>query len=123
MISGRGAVTLAAQGPLRGQSPPATTERPSAGTPPTITVTGNGQSSARADRAVLHLSAVAQAEQASEAQERVNNIMREAFRAISDVIEDEKKISTAGISLLPVYAGRHVQPPDQQPADEPRIIG
>lgn len=118
------ALTLvAAQGPLRGQSPTTTTERPSAGTPPTITVTGDGQSSAPADRAVLHLGAVAQAEQASVAQERVNNVMREAIGAVRGVIEDEKKISTAGISLLPVYAGRQGQPPDQQPAGEPRIVG
>lgn len=114
---------MAAQAHLHGQLPPVAADELPAERPPTLTVTGNGESSSPADRAVLHLGATVQAETASEAQEQVNAIMQKAIDAIRGVVNDEKKISTAGISLNPVYTDRQARPLDQQAPPEPRIVG
>ena len=94
--------------------------------PPMLTVTGDGESSARPDRAVVRFGAAAQAETASAAQEQVNQVVQAAVEAIRAAGIREEMISTAGISLYPVYsdqvprpmpAGQHPQRPT-----EPRIV-
>lgn len=97
-------------------------ERPAA-LPPTLTVTGDGESSARPDRAVVRLGATAQAETASAAQEQVSRVMQDAIAAIREAGIREEMISTSGLSLQPVYSdqppipieGRREPPP-------PRIV-
>lgn len=117
-----GVTLAAAHTPLCAAPPRRAADQPAAETPPTLTVTGKGEYAARPDRAVLQLGAVAQAEQAAEAQEQVN-AMGEALEAIRDVVGEEGSISTVGISLQPVYTDRHARLLDGQPPPEPRIIG
>lgn len=79
---------------------------------PTITVTGEATVAVKPDRAVIGLGAVAQADDAAAAQQRVNEIMHQAIDAIRQVGVPEDRIQTAGLSLQPVYSqpGRgHVQ--------------
>ncbi len=97
-------------------------ERP-ANWPPTLTVTGDGESSSRPDRAVVQLGAAAQAESAAAAQEKVNQIMQAAIEAIRGTGVRDEMITTAGISLYPVYTD-HVPRPLQggQNPPEPRIV-
>lgn len=91
--------------------------------PPTLTVTGDGETSTSPDRAVVELGAVAQAEQASTAQEQVNAIMQAAIGAIREAGIGDKMISTAGISLNPVYTDRQPIPLDRKSPPDPRITG
>ncbi len=87
---------------------------------PTLTVTGNAQVNARPDRAVIRLGAVAQAPEAGEAQEQVNAIMQEAIGDIKALGIPAERISTATLSLSPVYS----QPPREQRQQpfEPKIV-
>ena len=98
-------------------------ERPRLG-PPMLTVTGEGESSARPDRAVVRLGAAAQAESASAAQEQVNQVMQAAIEAIRAAGIREEMISTAGIALYPVYSDHtpRPMPAGQQRPPEPRIV-
>lgn len=89
--------------------------------PPTLTVSGTGESMARPDRATIRLGATAQASDASAAQEQVNEIMTRAIEAIRDLGVKEESISTVGLSLHPVYSDHRPRPMDQ-PA-EPRVVG
>ncbi len=91
--------------------------------PPTLTVTGDGEISTSPDRAVVELGAVAQAEQASGAQEQVNAVMQAAIKAIREVGIGDKMISTVGISLNPVYTDRQPIPLDRESPPDPRITG
>lgn len=95
-------------------------------TTPTLTITGRGEVAAAPDRAVVRLGAIAQAEQASDAQGRVNEIMNRALADIRALGIPEELIGTTGLSLSPVYSTEGRQPP--QPLDhgqpkEPRIVG
>ncbi len=81
---------------------------------PTITVTGEATVSAKPDRAVVSLGAVAQADDAAAAQEQVNGIMQKAIDAIRQVGVPEEQIQTAGLSLHPVYS----QPDRNRPVNE-----
>lgn len=71
---------------------------------PTITVTGEATVAAKPDRAVVSLGAVAQADDAAAAQQRVNDIMQKAIDAIRQAGAPEDQIQTAGLSLHPVYS-------------------
>lgn len=82
--------------------------------PPTIVVSGQAEVSARPDRAVVRLGAVAQAEQASAAQRQVNEAVGLAIDEIRTLGIADEQISTAAIDLSPVYA----QSPDR-PVEEP----
>lgn len=99
-----------------------TTEPPDRLRPPTLTVSGQAESSARPDQAILRLGTVAQAEQASAAQERVSAVMTQAIDAIKALGVKDESISTIGLSLHPVYAAHHPRPGEVQPV-EPRIVG
>ena len=90
-----------------------------------LTVTGDGESSSRPDRAVVRLGATAQAETASAAQEQVNQVVQAAVEAIRAAGIREEMISTAGISLYPVYSDQAPRPlpgGGQQRPPEPRIV-
>lgn len=71
---------------------------------PTITVTGEATVAVKPDRAVIGLGAVAQADDAAAAQQRVNEIMHKTIDAIRQVGVPEDRIQTAGLSLQPVYS-------------------
>lgn len=89
--------------------------------PPTLTVTGDAEVSARPDLAVVELGATAQAQQATAAQGQVNETMQRAISALTDAGVPRPNIRTSGISLQPVYS----QPPrGQQGAEDqtPRIV-
>ena len=94
--------------------------------PPMLTVTGEGESAARPDRAVVRLGAAAQAETAAAAQDQVNQVMQAAIEAIRAAGIREEMISTAGISLYPVYSDQVPRPmpagQHQQRPPEPRIV-
>ena len=91
--------------------------------PPTLTVTGDGESSTRPDRALVQLGATAQAETASAAQQRVNELMTAAVEAIRGAGIREEMITTAGISLYPVYTDQVPRPlQGGQNPPEPRIV-
>jgi uncharacterized protein YggE len=93
---------------------------------PTLTVTGTGEDFGKPDRAVVRLGAVAQAEQAAEAQKLVGDIVAKTIDAIKQLGIDEKSIRTAGVSLSPVYTDhqpRPLQPGQPQQPQEPRISG
>jgi uncharacterized protein len=87
---------------------------------PLLSVGGRGEISVRPDRATVVLGAVAQAEQASDAQRQVNVIMQRAFQQIRTLEIPEEQISTVGLTLEPVYS-RPAPRGDQH--HEPRIVG
>jgi uncharacterized protein len=90
-----------------------------AGREPILSVGGRGQVSVRPDRATVVLGAVAQAEQASEAQRQVNAIMQRAFQQIRGIEIPEESITTVGLTLEPVYS----HPSPRGEIREPRIVG
>lgn len=90
--------------------------------PPSLTVTGQGEASADPDLAVVRLGATVQAQEASRAQEQVNEIMKRATQAVRDRGVGEKQIGTAGISLSPVYSQPRPPRVDEAP-EAPRIVG
>ena len=88
---------------------------------PGLTVFGRGEVSATPDRAVVRLGAVAQAEKAGAAQDRVNAAVRGILKGIKALGIPEEKIATVQLTISPVYG-----PPQKGPAEEPRepaIIG
>lgn len=89
--------------------------------PPTLTVTGQAEVSARPDQATVRLGAVAQAEQAGAAQQQVNRIMEAAIEKIKALGIADAAISTAGLSLQPVYNQPPPRPANDQPF-EPQIV-
>jgi len=88
--------------------------------PPILTVSGQGKVMAKPDRAILQLGAVAQAPEASAAQEQVNQIMQQALEAIKALGIAEENITTVGLNLYPVYEEERPEPRRTQ---EPRIAG
>jgi uncharacterized protein len=88
---------------------------------PTLTVTGEGEASARPDRAVVQLGAVAQAEHASAAQQQVNQPMESAIKLIRELGIPEESITTVGLMLSPVYS--EARPPREHLQAQPRIVG
>lgn len=91
--------------------------------PPVLVVTGDGEVSARPDRAVVSLGVTAQAEQAQAAQEQVNATMQKILDAIHQQGVAREMIQTAGLSLHPVYSQPPYDPRTGQQREEPRITG
>src|SRR5690349_10160572 len=120
LLLGGGGFVRAAQEPEQG---PASRGSTAAGAlePPSLTVTGQGEASADPDLAVVRLGATAQAEEASRAQEQVNEIMKRATQAVRDRGVGEKQIGTAGIALSPVYSQPRPPRVDEAP-EAPRIV-
>ena len=87
--------------------------------PPTLQVTGRGETFATPDAATLRLGAVAEDEQAANAQAQVNEIMQRALKSLRDLKVPRDKIKTTGLSLSPVYE----QQERPRGITRPRIIG
>jgi uncharacterized protein len=88
---------------------------------PTLTVSGRGEVSAAPDTAVVRLGAVAQADKAGAAQDRVNAAVQAILKGIKALGVPEEKIATVQLTLSPVYGNR-----PKSSAEEPRepaIIG
>ena len=85
--------------------------------PPLLTVTGTAEVSVAPDRAILRLGATAEAEQAAEAQSRVNQIVQRTLEALRGMRIDKQEISTSGLSLNPVYS----QPGPRGTREEPFV--
>lgn len=90
---------------------------------PTLSVTGRAEVPAVPDVAVVHLGAVAQAQDAATAQAQVNQVVQKVLEAVKQAGVPGEKIQTSGLSLSPVYSDpRPPRVPDARPA-EPRIVG
>ena len=114
VVIGSGALTSHAQVPAPQLQPPV----------PSLVVTGEGEVSVRPDRAVVRLGATAQANDAKTAQEQVNAIVNKALEAITGLGIRQENISTAGLSLYPVFSNPSFQPPREgEQQQEPRIVG
>ena len=111
------AVVLTLPRPAQGQA----AEAQGAGA--TLTVTGRAEVAADPDLAVVRLGAVAQAEEASAAQARVNQAAQKIITAVKEAGVAAGQIQTASVDLSPVYSD--TQPP--RPVDErpggPRVTG
>jgi uncharacterized protein len=88
---------------------------------PALTVFGRGEVSATPDTAVVRLGAVAQAEKAGVAQDRVNAAVRGILTGIKALGIPEEKIATVQLTITPVYGN----PPKGSAGErrEPAIIG
>ena len=102
------------------QPPPAVQMVP---VPPTISVNGQGEVSARPDRAAVSLGATVQSDNAAAAQAEVNKIMQGVLDAVKKTGIAEERIQTSGLTLQPVYT--HHQPPRPmgEAPQEPKIVG
>ena len=90
---------------------------------PTLSVTGRAEAAVAPDVAVVHLGAVAQAEDAAAAQAQVSQVVQKVIDAVKQAGVAAEKIQTSGLSLSPVYSDpRPPRVPDERPA-EPRIVG
>ena len=83
---------------------------------PTVLVTGRGEVSAKPDRAVVRLGAMAQDEKAAAAQQRVNQLLQQILEKIKGAGVPEERIQTVGLTLNPVYEQQaqrpgHLMPP------------
>src|SRR4051794_22272257 len=72
---------------------------------PTIIVTGHGEVTAAPDLAIVRVGAVAQAEQARDAQDQVSRTMTEAVKRLNDLGVPAERITTTDLELTPVYSG------------------
>src|SRR5688572_15241766 len=114
VVMGTGVLTARAQVPAPQVQP----------TLPSLIATGDGEVSVRPDRAVVRLGATAEAKDAKTAQEQVNTIVAKALEAIVELGVRQENISTAGLSLYPVFSNPSFQPPREgEEAQEPRIVG
>lgn len=87
---------------------------------PSVTVTGHGQVAAEPDRARIRIGAVAQAKDASTAQNQVSGVMTAAINAITALGIPKEDLQTADLSLSPVH---ETIPPRNQSLEEPRVVG
>ena len=91
--------------------------------PPALRVTGNAQTQAAPDHAQVRLGAFAQAAEAAQAQDQVNQIMQRALAAVKELGIDEKNIRTADLSLYPIHDQPRPMPGREHEPQEPRIVG
>ncbi len=90
---------------------------------PSLSVSGVGEVSVKPDRAVIRLGAVAQAKDAQAAQREVNQTLGKVLDAITAAGVAAPNITTAGLSLYPVYSDRAGSVREADQPIEPRIIG
>lgn len=90
--------------------------------PPMLRVSGNAQTQAAPDHATVRLGAVAQAAEAQQAQEQVNQIMVRALEAVRALGIEEKDVRTADLALFPIHEQPVPQPGRQDQPAEPRIV-
>ena len=75
---------------------------------PSLTVLGHGEVQVAPDMAVVRLGAVAQAEKAESAQDRVNAAVQGLLKGLKAIGIPEERITTVELSITPVYGN---QPP------------
>jgi len=88
---------------------------------PVITVSASAEVSVQPDTAVVRLGVLAQAPEAADAQQRVNEAMQRILAAVTGLGIPERSVRTEDLSLSPVY-GDQRPAPDREP-QEPRIVG
>ncbi|GGD63928.1 MULTISPECIES: SIMPL domain-containing protein [Rhizobium] len=87
---------------------------------PVISVTGDGESSAAPDMAVLNLAVVKQAKTAREALDENNKAMNDVLTALKSGGIAERDLQTSGFSIQPQY--NYPQPVDGQ-QQQPQLVG
>jgi uncharacterized protein YggE len=87
----------------------------------TLRVGGDGQIQVAPDHATVRVGATAQAEDASAAQDQVNQVMQKALASLREMGIAEEKIQTSDLSLWPVYD--QPQPDDRGMMRPPNIVG
>lgn len=88
---------------------------------PVLTVSATAEVSIEPDRAIVRLGALAEAEEAADAQNGVNETMQRILDAMRGLGIAEAALRTEDLSLYPVYANQRPMP-DRGP-QEPRIVG
>ncbi|RWY87341.1 DUF541 domain-containing protein [Rhizobium leguminosarum] len=87
---------------------------------PVISVTGDGESSAAPDMAIVNLAVVKQAKTAREALDENNKAMNDVLAALKSGGIAERDLQTSGFSIQPQY--NYPQPVDGQ-QQQPQLIG
>ncbi len=87
----------------------------------TLTVRGNGEISAAPDRAIVQLGAIAEGKKALPAQKEVNQKVAAILKAVTATGISAEKITTAELTLVPLYESSKRVAPDQN--NSARIIG
>jgi uncharacterized protein YggE len=72
--------------------------------PPTLTVTGNGEVAVKPDLVIIRLGAEIQTDQASTAQQRVNEVTQRALAALKAAGVAGEDLQTSGLTVTPVYS-------------------
>jgi uncharacterized protein len=119
---------LIGAGPAMGQAQVPPPGRPEGELPSTsLTVMGQGEVMVDADRAFVALGTTAQAENAEQAQQRVNEVMQRAIQAIREHGIEREAIRTQRLTLHPVYSEQRMLRPEPagrpERPQEPRIVG
>lgn len=87
---------------------------------PVISVTGDGESSAAPDMAIVNLAVVKQAKTAREALDENNKAMNDVLTALKSGGIAERDLQTSGFSIQPQY--NYPQPVDGQ-QQQPQLVG
>ena len=88
---------------------------------PALTVRGSSEVAASPDQALVQLGAAARSEKATDAQQQVNRIVASILKAVKAAGIPAENISTAELSLVPVYEQTSRKP--AEPGGLPRIVG
>ena len=88
---------------------------------PALTVRGSSEVAASPDQALVQLGAAARTERATDAQQKVNRIVASILEAVKAAGIPAENISTAELSLVPVYEQTSRKP--VEPGGLPRIVG
>jgi len=89
-----------------------------ANSPPTIDVTGQGETAVAPDMAILSLSVMREAETAREALDEANAAMSEVIEAMRGEGVESRDLQTSGLSITPRYVY-----PERNGEEGPRIVG
>ena len=88
---------------------------------PALTVRGSSEVAASPDQALVQLGAAARSERATDAQQQVNRIVAAILKAVKSAGIPAQDISTAELTLVPVYEQISRKPAEQ--GGLPRIAG
>jgi uncharacterized protein len=88
---------------------------------PAITVGGTAEVAVAPNRAVVTIGAIAEGQQAQEAQRQIAVVLQRVIKEIRALGIAEEKIRSTGVSLTPVYAQPGTKPAPNP--DAPRIVG
>jgi uncharacterized protein len=97
----------------------ATAQGPEGRNPPTLAVSGSGETRVAPDLATVRLGMLAQAPSARAAQETVNRVTNSTLDAIKKLGVSPKQIQTSELTLSPYYS----QPKPGEENNAPRIAG